>query len=336
MFSRMMMTSRMTSRMNVCNEWNIVSKKSAMFSTKGSSVKPRSYAALVVGTTVLGAASAMGVVFAKEKMDVNSVQKDIADLMEKDNALGPTWVRLAWHASGTYRKADNTGGSNGGTIRFQPELGHGANAGLDSAIASLEGIKEKYPELSYADLFVLAGVTAIAEMGGPAVPFNLGRDDASEKECTEDGRLPDADKGCPGQTASHIRTVFYRMGFNDQEIVALVGAHAIGRCYPTRSGYSGPWTNAEWTFSNEYFRELLENKWTLKQWKGPEQYEDPTGNLMMLPSDMVMIQDPSFRKYVEQYAADEEQWHKDFAGAFQRLTENGVSFPANWRRFLPF
>ena len=50
------------------------------------------------------------------------------------------------------------------------------------------------------------------------------------------------------------------------------------------SGYTGPWTRADTSFSNEYFRELVENKWTLKRWDGPDQFEDPTGDLMMLPT----------------------------------------------------
>lgn len=56
------------------------------------------------------------------------------------------------------------------------------------------------------------------------------------ENCTPDGRLPDGDKG-----ADHIRKIFYRMGFNDNEIVALSGAHALGRCHTDRSGFEGPW-----------------------------------------------------------------------------------------------
>lgn len=56
------------------------------------------------------------------------------------------------------------------------------------------------------------------------------------ENCTPDGRLPDGDKG-----AYHIRKIFYRMGFNDNEIVALSGAHALGRCHIDRSGFDGPW-----------------------------------------------------------------------------------------------
>lgn len=89
--------------------------------------------------------------------------------------------------------------------------------------------------------------------------------------------------------------------------------------------YEGPWTRAPTTFSNEYFRELLENTWTIKRWDGPDQFEDPTGDLMMLPSDMVLLWDKDFRKWVEVYAKDEEAWFKDFSDAFTKLTENGVA-----------
>merc|ERR1711871_703544 len=97
-------------------------------------------------------------------------------------------------------------------------------------------------------------------------------------------------------TAQHLRDIFNRMGFNDQQIVALSGAHALGRCHEDASGYWGPWTRAETTFSNEYYRLLLEERWTPKKshngkkWAGPSQYEDKTGDLMMLPSDVVLTQ----------------------------------------------
>ena len=106
-------------------------------------------------------------------------------------------------------------------------------------------------------------------------------------------------------------------------------------------GYWGPWTNAETTFSNEYFRLLLEERWSPKlshngtAWTGPDQYEDKTGQLMMLPSDMALITDPNFRKYVEVYAKDEDKFFKDFSSAFSKLLELGVPFPTTkaWYQF---
>lgn len=174
---------------------------------------------------------------------------------------------------------DGTGGSDGARMRFQPEAKWGANAGLDIARKALEPIKEKFPGISYADLYTLSGVVAVEEAGGPKIPFRLGRTDFADGSTSPpDGRLPDADKGSRKMTIQHIRDIFYRMGFNDREIVALLGAHALGRCHTDASGYWGPWTFAENTMSNEYFRLLVEERWSPKMshngqpWTGPDQY----------------------------------------------------------------
>ncbi|GAX79053.1 hypothetical protein CEUSTIGMA_g6493.t1 [Chlamydomonas eustigma] len=262
------------------------------------------------------------------KKDYGAVKKAIEDILDvegyDDGSYGPLLVRLAWHASGTFDKADGTGGSNGATMRFEPECSWGSNAGLDKARSILEPIKAKFPWISYADLWTLSGVVAVEGMGGPTIPWRPGRvDKPSGVHCPAGGRLPDASKG-----AQHIREVFSRMGFNDQEMVALSGAHTLGRCHTDRSGYVNPWTNAPTTFSNLYFQDLLNKKWTPKKWDGPLQYEDNTKTLMMLPTDMELIKDKKFRKYVELYAKNEEQFFSDFASAFSRLLELGVQFPA--------
>lgn len=74
------------------------------------------------------------------------------------------FVRLAWHASGTYDKETGTGGSCKGTMRFDPEAKHGANAGLHIAREKLEKVKKQFPGISYGDLWTLAGVVAVQEM----------------------------------------------------------------------------------------------------------------------------------------------------------------------------
>jgi catalase (peroxidase I) len=259
------------------------------------------------------------------KADYDKIRKQIAAVIDADPNRGPTLIRLAWHASGTYSKVDKTGGSDGGNIRHQPEAGHGANAGLHLARGWLEPIKKSNPGITYADLFTLAGVVAIEEMGGPKIKWRPGRSDNPDgKSSSQNTRLPDADKGKNVDTIKHIREIFNRMGFSDQEIVALLGAHSLGRCYTDRSGYSGPWTKAPTAFSNEYYRELLENTWTVKKWKGPLQYEDKAKELMMLPADMALLSDGEFKKWVEIYAKDEARFSKDFAAAFGKLLELGV------------
>lgn len=79
--------------------------------------------------------------------------------------------------------------------------------------------------------------------------------------------------------------------------------------------------------TNDFYKLLIEEKWTWKKWSGPKQFEDvATKSLMMLPTDMALIKDKAFRKHVEAYAKDNELFFKDFADVFARLLELGVPF----------
>ncbi|KAK8070151.1 heme peroxidase [Apiospora phragmitis] len=254
-----------------------------------------------------------------------------------DGSAGPVLVRLAWHSAGTYCKETNTGGSNGAGMRYEKEGGDPANAGLQHARAFLEPVKSQFPFISYADLWTLAAAVAVAEMGGPSVPWQGGRTDyVDDAKVPPRGRLPDGAQG-----ADHLRFIFYRMGFNDQEIVALSGAHNLGRCHGDRSGFEGKWVNNPTRLSNQYFKLLLkfEGKWrktTLAN--GLQQFvyvdEDLAGGegdedekeegLMMLPTDMSLLSDPQFRPWVEKYAADQDLFFRDFAAVFAKLLELGL------------
>jgi catalase (peroxidase I) len=102
-------------------------------------------------------------------VDYNQIQQEIISILDNDEwddgSLAPHILRLAWHSSGTYIASDNTGGSNGGCIRFKTQQNWGANAGIKYAVDFMEPIKKRHPEISYADLYTLAGVVALEEMG---------------------------------------------------------------------------------------------------------------------------------------------------------------------------
>lgn len=282
-----------------------------------------------------GTAAAAPKVFKPEFKDYQAVYNEIAKRLQEhdeydDGSYGPVLVRLAWHASGTYDKATGTGGSNGATMRFAPESNHGANAGLINARDFLEPVKAKFPWISYSDLWILGGVCSIQEMLGPKIPYRVGRADRDFNSCTPDGRLPDASQG-----ADHVRNIFYRMGFNDQEIVALAGAHALGRCHTNNSGFDGPWTFSPTVMTNDYYKLLLGSKWQWRKWDGPKQYEDKeTKTLMMLPADIAFIQDKIFKQTVEKYAADNDLFFKDFSAVIVKLFELGVPFPDSTETFV--
>ncbi|KAH8672033.1 heme peroxidase [Tricladium varicosporioides] len=264
------------------------------------------------------------------KGDYEAVKKDIIKLLHQpeydDGSAGPVLVRLAWHSAGTYDAETDTGGSNGAGMRYEAEGGDPANAGLQHARVFLEPVKAKHSWITYADLWTLAGVVAIREMGGPEIPWKGGRTDyVDDSKLPPRGRLPDAAQG-----PEHLRWIFYRMGFNDQEIVALSGAHNLGRCHSDRSGFEGAWVNNPTRFSNQYFRLLLSLQWKKKQLKnGMEQYvnydEDTETELMMLPTDIALTQDKQFMPYVELYARDKDQFFEDFSKVFAKLVELGIS-----------
>lgn len=213
-------------------------------------------------------------------------------------------------------------------MRYEAEGGDPANAGLQHGRAFLEPIKEKHPWITYSDLWTLAGVVAIKAMGGPAIPWQGGRTDlVDDSKVPPRGRLPDGAQG-----ADHLRFIFYRMGFNDQEIVALTGGHNLGRCHADRSGFEGPWVNNPTRFSNAFYKLLLNLEWKPRQLaSGMSQfvYVDPDAEedeepLMMLPTDMALKTDPAFRPWVEKYANDQELFFDHFSKAFAKLIELGI------------
>ncbi|CAA2935091.1 probable L-ascorbate peroxidase 6, chloroplastic isoform X1 [Olea europaea subsp. europaea] len=258
---------------------------------------------------------------------LKSAREDIKELL-KTTFCHPILVRMGWHDAGTYNKDieewPKRGGANG-SLRFEIELKHAANAGLVNALKLLQPIKEKYSGVTYADLFQLASATAVEEAGGPKIPMKYGRVDVSGPEqCPEEGRLPDAG---PPSPATHLREVFYRMGLNDKEIVALSGAHTLGRSRPERSGWGKPETKytkdgpgapggQSWTvqwlkFDNSYFKDIKERR---------------DADLLVLPTDAVLFEDPSFKEYAEKYAEDQDAFFKDYAEAHAKLSNVGAKF----------
>ncbi|EPS74288.1 peroxisomal ascorbate peroxidase, partial [Genlisea aurea] len=234
--------------------------------------------------------------------DVEKARRELRALIAYKNCA-PIMLRLAWHDAGTYDAKSKTGGPNG-SIRNEEEYGHEANNGLKIALDFCEQVKSKCLKISFADLYQLAGVVAVEVTGGPTIPFVPGRKDS--RVSPKEGRLPDAKKGVP-----HLKDVFYRMGLSDKDIVALSGAHTLGRAHPDRSGFDGPWTVEPLKFDNSYFQELL---------KG-----ETTEGLLKLPSDLALLEDPELRRYVELYAKDEEVFFRDYAESHKKLSELGFT-----------
>lgn len=216
-------------------------------------------------------------------------------------------LRFAWHDAGTWDPTTKTGGPNG-SLRFDKELAHGANTGLSPVRDQLVQLKAQFPNVNYADFIQAGGFAAVAFAGGPAIPCLFGRTEAqSDADCPPEGRLPDASQG-----AQHLRDVFGKMGFDDREIVALSGAHTLGRANKHKDGdYEGFWTHTPTDFNSDYFVNLL--------------VKDPA--LLRLPTDRALVTDEKFRKWVKIYALDEVEFFFDYARAHKKLATLGHEIP---------
>jgi catalase-peroxidase len=209
-----------------------------------------------------------------KKLDLAALKKDIATLLTTSQdwwpadygTYGPFFIRLAWHSAGTYRVSDGRGGSSDGTIRFAPLNSWPDNANLDKARRLLWPIKQKYgSKISWADLIILTGTTALETMGFQTFGYAGGREDVWEPQgdvfwgpesqwlgakrfsgdrqlanplgATQMGLIyvnPEGPDGVPDPMAAarDIRTTFGRMAMNDEETVALIaGGHTLGKAH---------------------------------------------------------------------------------------------------------
>jgi catalase-peroxidase len=210
-----------------------------------------------------------------KSLDLKAVKKDLRDLMTDSQDwwpadyghYGPLFIRMAWHAAGTYRTGDGRGGAGTGNQRLAPLNSWPDNVNLDKARRLLWPIKQKYGrKISWADLFVLTGNVALESMGFKTFGFGGGREDiwepekdiywGAEKTWLEDKRYsgnhenledplaavqmgliyvnPQGPNGKPDPLASgrDVRETFKRMAMNDYETVALTaGGHTFGKCH---------------------------------------------------------------------------------------------------------
>jgi catalase-peroxidase len=214
--------------------------------------------------------------YAKEfkSLDLNALIKDLHALMTESQDwwpadfghYGPLFIRMAWHAAGTYRIGDGRGGAGAGQQRFAPTNSWPDNANLDKARRLLWPIKQKYGrKISWADLMILAGNVALESMGFKTFGFGGGREDTWEADesvywgpegkwladerysgdrdlqnplaAVQMGLIyvnPEGPNGKPDPLAAakDIRETFARMAMNDEETVALIaGGHAFGKTH---------------------------------------------------------------------------------------------------------
>jgi len=377
-----------------------------------------------------GPSNPMGVDFnyaeAFKALDYAALKADLTALMTDSQPwwpadyghYGPFFIRMAWHAAGTYRTADGRGGANSGQQRFAPLDSWPDNGNLDKARRLLWPIKRKYGKhISWADLFILTGNVAIESMGGPVFGFGGGRADVFEPERdiywgSEDkwvnqgvqtrispehgmheleGPLaaiqmgliyvnPEGPGGNPDPllSARDMKATFERMAMNHEETVALTaGGHTFGKAHgngdasllgnapsggdlvaqgfgwvsghesggigehTVTSGIEGSWVNTPTTWTENYFRLLLDYDYEIvhspagaQQWQPinqkPEDMApaawDPNVKVptMMTTADMALKVDPEFRVISEKFRNDHAAFKDAFARAWFKLTHRDM------------
>lgn len=265
----------------------------------------------------------------------NEVKAEVGKVYDEDTSMGPFLVRLAWHCAGTYRDTDHRGGCDGARIRYDPEKSWPDNAGLQDALALIEPIFTKYSTshgLTWADLIIIAGTTALEDMGALETEFCPGRKDVQTAEEAEAGSqylektiYLDGEHGHKDDDRSLIdqmKDSMGIMGFTLREMTVLNGGgHTIGQCHKQFSGFDGRWTSGNDTLDNEYFKTLLTHEWSLEtvQKTNRTQFTNKDGSLMMLHTDMVFLNDPKFRAIVQSYAEDNDLFLKEFRDAWIKL-----------------
>ena len=288
-------------------------------------------------------------------------------------------VRLAFHDAATFRPpprppaanananananataaaSEATGGADGCV-----DLASAENGGLREAIDLLEGVRRRAADrdegaaaMSRADVWALAGNVAIEEAGGPRLEYRTGRADADD--CAGQG---ERHVGAESTSSAAIEDAFVReLGLTHGEVVALIGAHVLGKATEAHSGYEGKWVPRNDAFTNAYFVDLLHVPWSRRKADVPtfgerttwQRFEDrgmSFGDEIMLQTDVDLafqttggyfcgrvggafvpgLSCPNathaFAPHVWEFARDEEAWREEFAEGWAKLASMTAS-----------
>ncbi len=270
-------------------------------------------------------------------------------------------VRLAFHDAGTFdvHNPATSGRADGCVDLAAPD-----NGGLQDIVERLAPVADAHADaMSRADVWQLAANVAIEEAlpNGAEMPLILrfGRADAADATAacagTDAGMLPDAEK-----SHDHTTEVFQdRLGFTQEEIVALMGAHTLGRADPDASGYDGAWVNRADVFDNQFFSDIINRPWRRQTNAAGDKHSwvEPRLGTIMLNTDMALAFDigdsdtvnnnncntgggggrrggprgnncprtAPTANLVQTFAGDRQAWYDAFAPAWQKMGELGYT-----------
>mmetsp|Transcript_16361 Transcript_16361/g.32926 ORF Transcript_16361/g.32926 Transcript_16361/m.32926 type:complete len:381 (-) Transcript_16361:157-1299(-) len=282
------------------------------------------------------------------------VRNSAVQYLKNDASLAGPLLRLAfhdaatreqWHGEDTSEKADTlnpkngafTGGPNG-SVRY--ELEWSESRGLSKPLRVIDDIygKVRGLDLSYADCIALAGAAAVEYAGGPHIAIKLGRVDSAVADDRKRRRIlrMDTDRSVvdttlpsPALDSDGLRLYFGALGLSEEELVALCGAHDLGRhvtllnmpkeclknltrtCLEEAPVMMPFVSEGPDTISNAYFKKLL--KWYDRKVE--------MGEVAFIPTDVALVVDEGLRIHVQRYSRDEKAFFDNFLSAYQKLVD---------------
>jgi len=257
--------------------------------------------------------------------DFQLVAADLQDAMAASPEYGEAFARLAALCSTSFRATDYQGGCNGAFLRFEPQKSYPSNAGATETLAVLQPIKERFGDgLSWADLMVLAGTSAVVSAGGLPMQFCGGRTDASADQDRPELEPLWSFSGLQltGAELKHFGAT--QVGLELAEFVAVLGYRSIGECTAlvgnSECGY--PRTATPGVLDNAYFKNILTlsyHKMGQGDWYRAAVPEAEGGYVYALTGDMWLLWDPELKAQAQKYAENNDHFLESFKYAWKRF-----------------
>ncbi|CAM9577557.1 unnamed protein product [Ectocarpus fasciculatus] len=247
-------------------------------------------------------------------------KRAIDRILEADSSYASLFVTLAYQCASSFRSTDYMGGCNGARIRFPPQSEWASNAGLSTVLDLLQPVKDEYPDISFADLIVLAGHVSLKEGGSvPNLSYCKGRVDAEEDDpnhylldVLEPTREYDG-------VIVGVRDRMKIAGLSVAQMVALAGRPRSSHIM-NALGYSGSYTDDDAVLSNTLYTLMLTETWEeVDGMDGTEYQAADKSGVYVLATDLALVWDPEFKAQSILYAQDNDYFLEQFGSAWTAL-----------------